>query len=114
MIAGFLPLAFNPHAWIVAGVIAVCAFSGGFLKGWSASNAEQWHQVAIQAKLAAEQKERLAQADRQRAEKAESEAARLDATLESYLHETKASAPAACRMSPDELKRLQQLASARR
>lgn len=113
MIAGFLPLAFNPHAWVVAGVVALAAFSGGFLKGWSASNSEQWRQVAIQAKQAAEAKERLAEADRQRAEKAESEAARLDATLESYLHEIKASTPAACKLNPDELKRLQRLATAR-
>ena len=112
--AGFLALAFNPQAWIVAGVIALTAFSGGFVKGWSASNAQQWKDAAIAAKAAADGKERLAEADRQRAERAESEAARLDATLESYLHETKASATTACRLSPDDISRLQRLAAARR
>ena len=112
--AGFLALAFNPQAWVVAGVIAFASFSGGFLKGWSASNAGQWKDAAIAAKQAAEGKERLAEADRQRAERAESEAARLDAALESYIHETKASAATACRLSPADLSRLQQLASARR
>jgi hypothetical protein len=111
--AGFLTLAFNPHAWIVAGVVALASFSGGFLKGWNASNAEQWHQAAIQAKQAAADKEKLAEADRQRAEKAESEAARLDATLESYLHEAKISATA-CRLGPAELERLQRLAASGR
>lgn len=112
--AGFLTLAFNPQAWIVVAVVALASFSGGFLKGWNASNAEQWHQVALEAKKAAQDKDKLAEADRQRAEKAESEAARLDATLESYLHESKVSAASACKLSPDQLKRLQQLATSRR
>jgi hypothetical protein len=108
MFAGFIPLLFNPHFWGAVFLTAMVSFSGGFLKGWSASSADQWRQAAIAAGEAAKAKEKLAEADRQRAEKAEGEAARLDAALESFIHETKATV---CRPDPEQLKRLQQLAS---
>jgi hypothetical protein len=110
---GFLTLAFNPHAWAVVGIAFIIGFSGGVVKGWNASNADQWRQAAVEAKKAAEAKERLSEADRRRAEVAESEAARRDATLESFIHETKAS-PHKCIPDPVELKRLRVIAASGR
>jgi hypothetical protein len=57
---------------------------------------------------AAANKEKIANADRRRADAAEAEKARLNATLESVIHETKASS---CRLDPATLDKLRSLAA---
>mgnify|MGYP001617074197 CR=1 FL=1 len=54
--------------------------------------------------------ELIAENDRKRADVAEADLAKVDATLEGLIKDANAK-QTACRISPDELKRLQQLAS---
>jgi hypothetical protein len=110
MMAGFLRLVFDPHAWAAVAVTALVAFSGGFLKGWNASNADHWRDVAHAAVKAASDKERLAREDASRAETAETALAASQAQLEGLLHDTKSS----CRLSGPELDGLRQLAAGER
>jgi hypothetical protein len=113
MFAGFLPLIFNPHAWVALGISMMVAFGGGYVKGWNGSSADQWRKVAVAAKAAAQEKERIADHDRLRADAAEADLAKLDATLEGVIRDANAKA-STCRLSADELKRLQQLAGSGR
>jgi hypothetical protein len=108
MIAGFLPLVFNPQAWIAVGVALFIGFSGGVVKGWNASNADHWRAQVTELQRAAAQKEAIIKADAKRAEADQSEIARLNATLESVIHEHKMSS---CKLSPAELVSLRRLAS---
>jgi hypothetical protein len=111
MFAGFLPLVFNPYAWIAVALTALVAFSGGFVNGWGASNADQWHKVAVAAQEAAKDKERLAEDDRKRAEAAELNMAKLDAALEGLMKDANLKATA-CRLSQSDLDELRVLATA--
>lgn len=109
--AGFLPLVFNPQAWIAVGLALFLGFSGGVVKGWNASNADHWRDQVAEMQRAAEQKEAIIKADAARAEADSSEIARLNATLESVLHEHKMSS---CKLSPAELVSLRRLAAGNR
>lgn len=88
-------------------VTAIFMFPAGVVKGWNWSRADQLAQKVENLEKAAEQKEKISEADRKRAEDAEAELARSDATLESLLHETKM---AGCVMSPAELDILRRVA----
>ena len=113
MIAGFLPLLFNPQAWIAVGLALFIGFSGGVVKGWNASNADHWKQQVSELQRAAVQKEAILKADAERAEADRSEIARLQATVESIAHESRL-ATGSCQLSPLERERLQQLAAGNR
>jgi len=112
MIAGFLPLVFNPQAWIAVGVALFLGFSGGVVKGWNASNADHWRAQVTELQRAAVQKEAIIKADAKRAEADQSEIARLQATVEAIAHESRLAG--ACQLSPSDLERLQQLAASGR
>jgi hypothetical protein len=111
MTAGFVSLAFNPAAWIVAAVIALGSFSGGVVKGWNASNADYWQKQAAEFKKAAEQKERLQLQDAARAEIDRYEHAREKAELEKIIEESRN--PGACKLSDAERNSLYDLAAGR-
>lgn len=101
IIIGFLTSALGRYALI--------ALAGLCLLAYSRYTAQAPLQDAIeQMREAAANKEKIAEADRRRAEAAEAELTRLDATLESVIHETKASS---CRLDPIELNRLHDLAA---
>lgn len=109
MIAGFLPLLFNPHAWIAVGLALFIGFSGGVVKGWNASNADHWRQQAEELTLAAQDKERLARANERRALAAEAEREHFQTRLQVLIDETN-SQGGACVFSSDELEKLMSLA----
>lgn len=89
-------------------ILALIAFG---LFAYARFDAQAPLQDAIdQMRQAAANKERIAKADRDRADKAEAEKARLNATLESLIHETKASS---CKFDPATLDRLRDLAAGR-
>jgi hypothetical protein len=108
MIGGLVALAFNPSFWMAIAFTVAVSFSGGFFKGWNASNADHWRDQVTEMQRAAVQKEAIIKADAKRAEADQSEIARLNATLESVIHEHKMSS---CKLSPAELVSLRRLAS---
>lgn len=112
MMAGLVSLAFNPAAWVVVAVVAFSGFSAGVVKGWNASNADHWRQQVETLRSAAAQKDRLLLADAARAEIDRAEKERLEATIESVIHESRLS-PTACKLSTAELERLYQLSAGR-
>lgn len=114
MFAGFLPLLFSPHAWAALGLAAMLSFSAGVVKGWNWSNADQARAYAAALEQAVIASAKISAADAAEAERDRSELVRVEATLESVLHESKKAAVAECRLTEPELGRLRQLASARR
>jgi hypothetical protein len=115
MFAGFLPLVFNPHAWAALAVTAMLSFSGGVVKGWSWSQADQARAYARELEKAAFARDEISREDAAQAERDRAESVRVEATLEAALHEFKKAVPATdCRLSESELRKLRQLAAARR
>ncbi len=112
MIAGFLPLVFNPQAWIAVGVALFIGFSTGVVKGWNASNADHWRDQVTELQRAAVQKEAIIKADAKRAEADQSEIERLKATVESIAHESRLAG--SCQLSAPDLERLHKLAAGNR
>lgn len=114
MLAGFLPLVFNPHAWMALAVAALLSFSGGVVKGWNWSQADQARAYARELEQAAADKDRIARLDAEQAERDRSELVRVEATLESALHEVKKTASAQCVFTEPELRWLRKLTTASR
>lgn len=112
--AGFVPLLFNPHAWAALGLATMLAFSGGVVKGWRWSNADQARAYAAALERAVIDSAKISAADAEQAERDRADLVRVEATLESVLHENKKSAVAECRLTEPELRGLRKLASARR
>jgi hypothetical protein len=88
------------------------SFSGGFFKGWNASNADHWRAQVTELHRAAVQKEAIIKADAKRAEADQSEIARLQATVESIAHESRLAG--SCQLSAVDLERLHKLAASSR
>jgi hypothetical protein len=108
--ASFLPLIFNPQAWIAVGVALFLGFSGGVVKGWNASNADHWRQQAEELTRAAQDKERLAKANERRAIAAEAERQQFQQRLQVLIDETNSQGNA-CVFSDGERQRLLDLAA---
>jgi hypothetical protein len=101
LILGFLGSAIGRYALI--------ALAGFALLTYARYSAKAPLQDAIvQMREAAANKEKISAADQRRANDAEARAARLNATVESVLHESKATA---CRLEPAELERLRGIAA---
>lgn len=111
--AGFLPLVFNPQAWIAVGVALFIGFSGGVVKGWNDSNADHWRAQAEEMTRAAQDKERLAKANERRAVEAEAEKQQFQQRLQVLIDETNREGTA-CVFSDSERQRLLDLAAGNR
>lgn len=101
----------DPKSLVAPAIALAIGFSAGgvigVVQGWNWSQAAQLRAHIEGLEKAAEQKEKLSEEDRKRAEAAEAELARSEATLESVLHENKM---ASCTLSPAELAQLRLLA----
>jgi hypothetical protein len=112
MMAGFLPLLFNPQAWIAVGLALFIGFGSGVVKGWNASNADHWRLQAEELTKAAQDKERLAKANERRALAAEAEREQFQTRLQVLIDETNSQGNA-CKLSDLERQRLLDLAAGR-
>jgi hypothetical protein len=113
MIGGLVALAFNPSFWMAIAFTVTVSFSGGFFKGWNASNADHWRAQVTELHRAAAQKEAIIKADAKRAEADQSEIERWKAVAESIAHESRL-APGSCKLSESELGKLHRLAAGNR
>ncbi len=111
---GLLSL-FNPAAWaqtlIAGGLCLVIGFGGGFIKGYSAANVAALHQEVASLRQASEQKEEQIEADRRLAEDHERKRVALEAEIEKVLHDQGNAGAGACRLSPEQLRRLRAVAA---
>jgi Asp-tRNA(Asn)/Glu-tRNA(Gln) amidotransferase A subunit family amidase len=113
---GLLSLVKSPIG-MIAGAAMLClgCFSLGVVKGFSWSQADQARAYARELEKAAIARDEISREDAAQAERDRAESVRVEATLEAALHEFKKAVPATdCRLSESELRKLRQLAAARR
>jgi len=106
MLAGLLRLGFNPSFWVAAGIIAVSAYGGGFIHGWSSANVAAYREQIAELRKAAAQRDAIIEADAERKLNDLAQKSRL----EERLHEILSNQTDACKLSDADISRLQQLA----